>query len=753
MSSNYSVSLLGPAPWGFRLQGGKDFNMPLTISRLTDLGKAAKARIAVGDVVLSIDGISTDGMNHLEAQNKIKACAGNLNLTLQRASTVPKPPVAPKVEPSEIIKPVAIISHHHPPSHHHPTEPTSLIPSAPHNKTARPFGGCGREDRDYPIARSPHSAFIPSASSAFTPATLARTPPPPQPLFPFSSCSSPPSLPAAPQPSVYNTPFNLYSNENACEVAMGQRRGLTESQGGAAQLNGVPRKPILETDIEFYHVPSHGDASKKRLMEDTEDWRPRSGTTQSRSFRILAQITGTEHQQAQENDVENKANSSPVQSLTHLSPVSAVQPLLSPKPVRYGNHTNLLYPNVLISVKSAAPFPLFYGCRRELLLNPLEFLPRGGPCPPALTPSAPTLAIRSHSTVIGLQARTPHRSPEGTVSQSLLDALLITPITTLPPLRLRKKKRRSVSALHLPNNKRVSWHQSVTDLGDPNLSSPVNAVYIFSEEVEEPDTSSHMLSAVKTMTKGPAGSSSNSITFTTTQGSGFPKPGLQTCFGVRGNGTTNVLPKGPERPAPQPHPKDQDTLVQMAEHIPAGTRTPMCGHCNMDIRGPFLVAMGKSWHPEEFNCAHCRISLADIGFVEEQDSVYCEHCYEDFFAPSCSRCQMKILGEVINALKQTWHIHCFLCASCQQPIRNNTFHLEDGEPYCERDYYSLFGTGCHGCEFPIEAGDKFLEALGFTWHDTCFVCVICCTTLEGQAFFSKMDKPLCRKHAHSVVKI
>nr|XP_046204083.1 PDZ and LIM domain protein 5a isoform X6 [Oncorhynchus gorbuscha] len=724
MSSNYSVSLLGPAPWGFRLQGGKDFNMPLTISRLTDLGKAAKARIAVGDVVLSIDGISTDGMNHLEAQNKIKACAGNLNLTLQRASTVPKPPVAPKVEPSEIIKPVAIISHHHPPSHHHPTEPTSLIPSAPHNKTARPFGGCGREDRDYPIARSPHSAFIPSASSAFTPATLARTPPPPQPLFPFSSCSSPPSLPAAPQPSVYNTPFNLYSNENACEVAMGQRRGLTESQGGAAQLNGVPRKPILETDIEFYHVPSHGDASKKRLMEDTEDWRPRSGTTQSRSFRILAQITGTEHQQAQENDVENKANSSPVQSLTHLSPVSAVQPLLSPKPVR-----------------------------RELLLNPLEFLPRGGPCPPALTPSAPTLAIRSHSTVIGLQARTPHRSPEGTVSQSLLDALLITPITTLPPLRLRKKKRRSVSALHLPNNKRVSWHQSVTDLGDPNLSSPVNAVYIFSEEVEEPDTSSHMLSAVKTMTKGPAGSSSNSITFTTTQGSGFPKPGLQTCFGVRGNGTTNVLPKGPERPAPQPHPKDQDTLVQMAEHIPAGTRTPMCGHCNMDIRGPFLVAMGKSWHPEEFNCAHCRISLADIGFVEEQDSVYCEHCYEDFFAPSCSRCQMKILGEVINALKQTWHIHCFLCASCQQPIRNNTFHLEDGEPYCERDYYSLFGTGCHGCEFPIEAGDKFLEALGFTWHDTCFVCVICCTTLEGQAFFSKMDKPLCRKHAHSVVKI
>lgn len=84
MSSSYSVSLAGPAPWGFRLQGGKDFCLPLTISRLTDGGKAARAKMSVGDIILSINGISTDGMNHLEAQNKIKACTGQLSLTLQR---------------------------------------------------------------------------------------------------------------------------------------------------------------------------------------------------------------------------------------------------------------------------------------------------------------------------------------------------------------------------------------------------------------------------------------------------------------------------------------------------------------------------------------------------------------------------------------------------------------------------------------------------------------------------------------------
>ncbi|XP_076720970.1 PDZ and LIM domain protein 5 isoform X10 [Callospermophilus lateralis] len=200
----------------------------------------------------------------------------------------------------------------------------------------------------------------------------------------------------------------------------------------------------------------------------------------------------------------------------------------------------------------------------------------------------------------------------------------------------------------------------------------------------------------------------------------------------------------------QPQPSDQDTLVQRAEHIPAGKRTPMCAHCNQVIRGPFLVALGKSWHPEEFNCAHCKNTMAYIGFVEEKGALYCELCYEKFFAPECGRCQRKILGEVINALKQTWHVSCFVCVACGKPIRNNVFHLEDGEPYCETDYYALFGTICRGCEFPIEAGDMFLEALGYTWHDTCFVCSVCCESLEGQTFFSKKDKPLCKKHAHSV---
>uniref|UniRef100_A0A8C0GHY3 PDZ and LIM domain 5 n=1 Tax=Chelonoidis abingdonii TaxID=106734 RepID=A0A8C0GHY3_CHEAB len=601
--SNYSVSLVGPAPWGFRLQGGKDFNMPLTISRLSDGGKAARAQVGTGDVVLTIDGTSTDGMTHLEAQNKIKACTGNLNMNLQRAHSVPKPDPVPvqKGEPKEVVKPVPIASAVAP-------KVTSTVNMA-YNKTPRPFGAVS----------SSKVTSIPSPSSAFTPAhptvPSCASPPPLATVTPppftasglhvnakFSTDQRSPALNAAKtavnvpwQPNTYNTTLNTYSNNNAQDVAEGQRRGFKESQVDNKQQNGPPRKHIVDTYTEFYHTPTHRDASKKRLIEDTEDWHPRTGTTQSRSFRILAQITGTEHSES-------------------LFGVAALDKdndsLESSQPVAYA----------AASVRSM-------------------------PVSPDKTDTRPAAANITSATAFK------PTGPQSAVKYS-------------------------------------GWEPS-------NQAAPAS------------------------------GWTSNNMT---PSGATAPR----------------------DKSVTQPQITEQDTLVQRAEHIPAGKRTPMCAQCNQVIRGPFLVALGKSWHPEEFNCAHCRTSMAYIGFVEEKGALYCEICYEKFFAPECSRCQRKILGEVINALKQTWHVSCFVCVACHNPIRNNVFHLEDGDPYCETDYYALFGTMCYGCEFPIEAGDRFLEALGHTWHDTCFVCSVCCDSLEGQTFFSKKDKPLCKKHAHSV---
>lgn len=44
----YTVTLSGPAPWGFRLQGGKDFSMPLTVSRVRNSGDAYCVIFCIG---------------------------------------------------------------------------------------------------------------------------------------------------------------------------------------------------------------------------------------------------------------------------------------------------------------------------------------------------------------------------------------------------------------------------------------------------------------------------------------------------------------------------------------------------------------------------------------------------------------------------------------------------------------------------------------------------------------------------------
>ncbi|XP_077332691.1 PDZ and LIM domain protein 5 isoform X2 [Lithobates pipiens] len=865
--SNYSVSLAGPGPWGFRLQGGKDFNMPLTISRLNDGGKAAKANIGIGHVVLTIDGISTDGMTHLEAQNKIKACTGSLSLTLQKAATAPTTNQNPaQVEaPKEIIKPVPIA--------------TPTIPTAPkvttsanliYNKAPRPFGA--------PSSSKP--ASIPSPSSAFSPTSATQSTPQPSALSLLSAVNPPPpttsgvhanyksatdgqspalsatkaAVNVPRQPASYNSAVNLYANEAAQDGADVQRRGLKENLSDKPQ-NGPPRKHIVDTNTDFYHTAIYSDASKKRLIDQTEDWHPRTGTTQSRSFRILAQMTGTENlKEPEPEDVKNMSAGLPIQTEGQVFPESTAMCSMGTQtedmlctdetsPIIPPLLRKALYDNPLESLPKCAPFPpatirtlnvssqvatisktasvymrsativpgtipentflenekcandgLKGKCsiatqtfevlspsevtspsvteqsvimasatsqtfrhvkagtsaeqcpviqesslyaqsslmqaslhvKKNLIENPLDRLPKAAPCPPPVHVTVPVQNAKSKSSavaavtaIVGAQARL--SAPF--VYRSLLDALLIEPIIK-PPFPNSKPARRSTGVL-----------TSEQCVSEPLETIPVAA---YSAEPAKNMSSSYKSGPAAYKPSGPASNA---------KPAGWqPAPST----GRITNPPSTRTPASDNKPFAPPPMDDQDTLFQRAEHIPAGTRTPMCANCNLVIRGPFLLALGKSWHPEEFNCAHCKKNMAEMGFVQEKGALYCETCYEKFFAPDCARCQRKILGEVINALKQTWHVSCFVCVACHTPIRNSVFHLEDGDPYCERDYYSLFGTMCHGCEFPIEAGDRFLEALGNTWHNTCFVCSVCCESLEGQAFFAKKDKPLCKKHAHAV---
>nr|XP_055181115.1 LIM domain-binding protein 3 isoform X4 [Nyctereutes procyonoides] len=256
---SYSVTLTGPGPWGFRLQGGKDFNMPLTISRITPGSKAAQSQLSQGDLVVAIDGVNTDTMTHLEAQNKIKSASYNLSLTLQKSKRpIPISTTAPPVQ--------------------------SPLPVIPHQKD--PAG----DTSGSPTACSPGSPGPPELG------------PSPSPSFSQSPPRGGPGMEGAPgprgqgRPAQYNNPIGLYSAETLREMAQVYRMSL----GGKAWGAGLPggSLPIKDLAVDSASPVYQAVIKNQNKPEDEADeWARRSSNLQSRSFRILAQMTGTEYMQ------------------------------------------------------------------------------------------------------------------------------------------------------------------------------------------------------------------------------------------------------------------------------------------------------------------------------------------------------------------------------------------------------------------------------------------------------------------------
>ncbi|XP_065699991.1 LIM domain-binding protein 3 isoform X11 [Patagioenas fasciata] len=666
----YSVTLNGPGPWGFRLQGGKDFNMPLTISRITPGSKAAQSQMNQGDLVVAIDGVNTDSMTHLEAQNKIKSASHNLSLTLQKSKRpMPVSTTAPRID-----SPRAVIPHQ-----------KVITNTAANTDFTERFNPNVLKDS----ALSTHKPI--EVKGLGGKATIIH--------------------------AQYNTPISMYSQDAIMDAIAGQ----AQAQGGEFASSLPLKDPHVDSASPVYQAVLK---TQNKPEDESEDWSRRSANLQSRSFRILAQMTGTEYMQDPDEEALRRSSTPVEHAPVSTSSASAPAPHASAhQPATAAQSTaSLMIPPATTSLVQES----FSSSFQRVLAAPSSLSqprPFHGSKNMSLAASTISSALSSQSSFNRHSSTSiNYQSNKRNTSQSYTP----TPV--------------SGSYSESPTASATSKTRVVTTASiKPSVYQPAPApVHSYTPPSTEPASRPPWVTDDSFSQKFAPGKTTTTVT----------KHILPRGAPVRSPGSTSAYPS-PVSTSSQAPPIARGTF-QRAERFPASSRTPLCGHCNSIIRGPFLVAMGRSWHPEEFNCAYCKTSLADVCFVEEQNSVYCERCYEQFFAPTCARCHTKIMGEVMHALRQTWHTTCFVCAACKMPFGNSLFHMEDGEPYCEKDYIALFSTKCHGCDFPVEAGDKFIEALGHTWHDTCFICAVCHVNLEGQPFYSKKDKPLCKKHAHAI---
>jgi len=82
--------------WGFRLQGGFDFKLPLSIKKVTP-NSPSHNKIYPGDGVASIDGQDTTSMKHEDAENLIRNSL-RLQLVLRRGQLNTIHPSRPPVK-------------------------------------------------------------------------------------------------------------------------------------------------------------------------------------------------------------------------------------------------------------------------------------------------------------------------------------------------------------------------------------------------------------------------------------------------------------------------------------------------------------------------------------------------------------------------------------------------------------------------------------------------------------------------------
>ncbi|XP_074128788.1 PDZ and LIM domain protein 3 isoform X1 [Sminthopsis crassicaudata] len=256
-----NVILPGPAPWGFRLSGGIDFNQPLIITRITPGSKAAAANLCPGDIILAIDGFGTETMTHADAQDRIKAASHQLCLKIDRAETRLW---SPQVTEDGKAHPFKINLESEPQDmnyfeHKHNIRPKSFILPGRSSGCSTPSGiDCG-SGRSTPSSISTVSTICPGDLKVAT--------------------KMAPNIPLEMElPGVkivhaqFNTPMQLYSDDNIMETLQGQV---------STALGETP--PMSEPTAS---VPAQSDVY--RMLHDNRD-----GPTQPRqsgSFRVLQDL-------------------------------------------------------------------------------------------------------------------------------------------------------------------------------------------------------------------------------------------------------------------------------------------------------------------------------------------------------------------------------------------------------------------------------------------------------------------------------
>jgi len=153
----------------------------------------------------------------------------------------------------------------------------------------------------------------------------------------------------------------------------------------------------------------------------------------------------------------------------------------------------------------------------------------------------------------------------------------------------------------------------------------------------------------------------------------------------------------------------------------------------------------RQWHERCFVCCTCKNPIGTKSFIPKDHDIYCAKCYEDKFATKCIKCNKVITQGGVTYRNEPWHRECFTCTNCQKSLAGQRFTSREDKPYCAECFGELFSKRCTACSKPITGigGTRFISFEGRNWHNTCFVCSTCNTSMVGKGFITDGDDIIC----------
>ncbi|XP_065369801.1 PDZ and LIM domain protein Zasp isoform X9 [Calliphora vicina] len=699
------LSRFDAQPWGFRLQGGTDFAAPLLVQKVNGGSLAEQAGLMPGDAVIKINDVDVFNLRHKDAQDIVVRSGNNFVITVQRGGSTWRPHVTPTGQM---------------PQPNSPYTQTVTKTSLAHKQQDSQHIGCGYNNAAKPFGNGVDGNVKSIVNKQ------------------------------------YNSPVGIYSDESIAETLSAQAEVLA---GGVLGVNFKKNEKEYQAEksevLKFLREEESGPSTPEPHSTSNYYW--------TRSHAIG-------HHKHDEH--EDERIGTPLQQNT-LAPAATHRPSLpTPK-----STATTEPPKPAVAAIPEIPDP-------RLIVMPV--------CPALQTPEyKEEMEAAAKAAALGPDGQPRPLSASGHPPCAMCGVGIVG-------VFVRIKDRN----LHVECFKCATCGTSLKNQGYYNFNNKLYCdIHAKLAAMQNPPsgTEGYVPIPMKPNTKLSATTISSALSAHgynngVSNGSSTPAPVNQGGYArPYGAAPPAAAPKSPvsyppqqqqqqwnQPPPTQPKPAGGNAYATLPRSnvgqqggmapkggaygatsapkrgrgilnkaVSPGVRVPLCNSCSTHIRGPFITALGKIWCPDHFHCVNgnCRRPLQDIGFVEEKGDLYCEYCFEKYLAPTCSKCAGKIKGDCLNAIGKHFHPECFACGHCGKLFGNTPFFLEDGMPYCEADWNELFTTKCFACGFPVEAGDRWVEALNHNYHSQCFNCTYCKQNLEGQSFYNKGGRPFCKNHA------